>query len=199
MAEHCSVVKIVVLAAGSGDRFKGNKLLAKIDGRPLLQVVIDKIHHGLSPVEGVAVVGYNHQQLKSQLNFKSLSTVTNDRWDRGMSTSLSTGIEACSSAGPGYLIVLGDMPFIPGRIYARVVKAGRKSGGIVAPDYEGKRGFPVYFDSSYTDALRQKPAGDQGARNIIAEHEEQFRSISVSTPGVIRDVDTVSDLDRIRG
>ena len=44
----------VVLAAGAGSRFGGGKLLAPLDGRPILQHVMDRL--AASGIEDVVVV-----------------------------------------------------------------------------------------------------------------------------------------------
>jgi len=67
-------------------------------------------------------------------------------------------------------------------------------GSIVAPTYEGRRGNPVLFGRQHYDAL-STVSGDRGGRNLIENHENTV-FVNVDDPGVRRDVDSQSDLER---
>ena len=59
----------------------------------------------------------------------------------------------------------------------------------------GERGHPVGFSR----ALRVELAaidGDEGARAVIARHRDALIAIEVDDPGIVKDIDTPSDLER---
>ncbi len=66
---------------------------------------------------------------------------------------------------------------------------------IAAPAYRGERGHPVGFARRFLDELSALH-GDQGAKELIAEHPDWVTLYEVDDPGVLRDVDRPSDLTR---
>ena len=74
-----------------------------------------------------------------------------------------------------------------------VADALRDGAGIVATQFDGKRGHPVGFSRKY-GALLAALGGDEGARSIVAARPSALRLVDVDDPGVLRDVDRPSDL-----
>ena len=64
---------------------------------------------------------------------------------------------------------------------------------IAAPSYRGQRGHPVGFSRRHRDALASL-IGDAGARSLIERNLDRMTWIDVDDAGVVRDVDTPSDV-----
>jgi molybdenum cofactor cytidylyltransferase len=69
---------------------------------------------------------------------------------------------------------------------------------IVAPFYEGQRGNPVLFDRVLFSELLTVE-GDRGGRRVIARHLEHVERVIVDDAGVVVDVDTRQDYQRVAG
>lgn len=189
----------VVLAAGYGRRFaeqagrEANKLLAPcigLDGSG--QAVLA---HSLSAFsqwagERLLVLRQGSERLGEMTalaanhGFDTLVTPSS-----GMGDSLSAAVRARAGAA-GWLVALGDMPWIRAQTHSRVADA-MTAGHAVVPLHEGKRGHPVGFDATYAQALMAL-SGDQGGRGLL--QQGRVTLIEVDDPGVLRDVDLPEDL-----
>ena len=120
--------------------------------------------------------------------------VINDVADQGMGTSISAGVAATPDAR-GWLIALGDMPFIRADTIAAVANALREDARIAVPVMAGKRGHPVCFSSRYREQLISLK-GDAGARELLKADAKLVTEIRVDDSGIFSDIDTPADLKR---
>ncbi|MDY6979722.1 MAG: nucleotidyltransferase family protein [Pseudomonadota bacterium] len=181
----------ILLAAGLSQRFGSNKLLHPLsDQTPMVVQCARNLTTVLA--ESVAVVGPGDPATAELLKQEGLQVVINPRPEDGLGSSLACAIRAVHEAS-GWLIMLGDMPWIDKQTIRAVAGALRQPRDIVAPLYGDRRGHPVGFGSAY---VRQLIAldGDQGARSIINANPQHLTLISVNDPGVLRDVDYPQDI-----
>lgn len=189
----------VVLAAGYGRRFaeqakhETNKLLAPcigLDGSERAVLAHSLSALGQWPGMRLLVLRQGSERLGEmtalgvRYGFDTLVVPSN-----GMGDSLSAAVRATSTAA-GWLIALGDMPWISARTHSRVADA-MTAGHAVVPLYQGKRGHPVGFDAAYAQALMALSA-DHGGRGVLGQG--RVTPIEVDDPGVLRDVDLPEDL-----
>lgn len=189
-------IHAVILAAGSSRRFgMGNKLLTELDGRPMLQRVVDAVMAG--GVDGTVVVtGADHASITSLLGGYGVKLVRNERWEEGMGTSLAMGVKALDEENcAGILVCLGDLPYLSSRMVGRVIGVFRQNGSerIVVPKVKGRRGHPVIFPGSYRTELG-KITGDEGARSLLNRVGDKLTEVEVHSPEIVQDVDRQSDL-----
>jgi molybdenum cofactor cytidylyltransferase len=102
----------------------------------------------------------------------------------GLGDSIAAGVAACSHLG-GWLIMLGDMPFILPSSIEQVV-AAIADDTISVPVHEGQYGHPVGFGRSFGPGLMAL-TGDQGAKSLFAQ--ARVVEVAVEDPGVLWDVD----------
>ena len=187
---------VVILAAGQGRRFQAaggqapNKLLAicrGLDGqqRPVLE-------HTLLTARAVSE---DCLLITRPENFPAIDL--GERYgcqvlllaSAGMGDSLARAVEAASTAS-GWLIVLGDMPFLRPQTLAAVA-AAMGPGHICVPVGAKGQGHPVGFGKTFGAALR-KLTGDQGARRLF--HQADVVELLTDDPGIYLDVDIPQDL-----
>jgi CTP:molybdopterin cytidylyltransferase MocA/SAM-dependent methyltransferase len=191
-----SHVYAVVLAAGASRRFAGPKLLAPLDGRPLLQHVVDVL--ASAPVAGaIVVLGTNADAIEHAIDWRGARRVRNERAAEGLSTSLKRGIAALPADAQGALIVLGDQPRLSPSV-ARALLGADLAGAVAAvPVYErGGRGHPVLL-MRQGFGLVGKTDGDEGLGRVLAARPDLV--VEVPVPGENPDVDTRGDLERLAG
>lgn len=180
----------VLLAAGSGARFGGHKLLAP--WRDGAAVAVAAARHLIDALpDCVAVLRPGDEILASLLAAEGLRIVVNPNADDGMGTSLACGVAAAEA--DGWVIALADMPAIRRATIQAVAEALAAGAPLAAPAYHGQRGHPIGFARRFRAALAALD-GDRGGRDILAQHADELRLIEVDDPGVLVDIDSAADI-----
>ncbi|HET9983098.1 MAG TPA: nucleotidyltransferase family protein [Longimicrobiales bacterium] len=194
-ASRRTAVSAVLLAAGASRRFGSQKLLAPLDGVPLVRIAAE--HLLAAPLlELVVVVGREAAAVCAALAGLPVRFAPNRRWSAGLSGSLRVGMRAVAAGADAALVALGDQPAVTPEVVGRLVAAYRAgSAPIVAPDYAGVRGNPVVFDRSvFPELLRLR--GDVGARRIVAADPARVERVRFEFPPP-PDVDTPAEYARL--
>lgn len=183
----------ILLAAGRGRRFdpsgERNKLLQRLPGGEL--VVAASARHLLSVLPRVvAVVPPDDGGVARVLRDMGCEVTTCEGADGGMAASLVHAIRH-SLPAQGWVVALGDMPFVAPATIGALAAALAAGAGIAAPRMDGRRGNPVGFAACHLDELLALE-GDHGARGIVKRHP--VAEVAVDDPGIFRDVDTPGDL-----
>jgi molybdenum cofactor cytidylyltransferase len=183
----------ILLAAGYGSRFDPsglhNKLLATLpDGTP---VVFQSARRLLSTVSRVvAVVRPGSEKLAEVLDEAGCDVMFSIDAERGMGATLAAAVRATHDA-QGWLVTLGDMPWIESQTMEVVARSLDGGASIVAPFYRGQRGHPAGFGAIHLEALSALD-GDAGARALFMS--EAVERIDVNDANILRDVDLPEDL-----
>jgi molybdenum cofactor cytidylyltransferase len=185
------MIAAVLLAAGSARRFGSQKLLATLpDGRRVVEAAAQMLAPAVARVIAVTAAD---DELARVLRSCGCEVVVNHRAADGMGTSIAKGVEAAPTAS-GWLIALGDMPYIQRPTIVKVVQSSRGPGDIVIPTFQGHHGHPVLFGRAYLHELAGL-AGDRGARRIVDRHPASVHLVSVADAGILADIDTPADLE----
>jgi len=194
----------ILLAAGRGERFGGDKLLAKagatanagrsaptdLDGERIGVMACRNLLAVLPRV--VAVVRPDDAALAAALGAAGARVVRCANAQSGMGASLACGVLATRDAA-GWVVALGDMPWIQSSTIACVAEAIARGAPVAAPFYRGQRGHPVGFGAACLAALSAL-TGDDGAKSVVAQYRDDLARIEVDDAGALRDVDRPSDL-----
>ena len=181
----------LLLAAGASTRFGSDKLrhalphgvsIAVQAARPL-KAELQKV---------VAVVRPHSPELLEALKAEGCEVVVCENAAEGMGASLACAARAAGEAD-GYLVALGDMPFLRRTSIAALRDALASGAVLVAPYFRTRRGHPVGISGRFFPELLQLK-GDKGAKDLLAAHEKELVKIPIGDPGVIRDIDTPQDL-----
>lgn len=180
----------LILAAGEGTRFGAEpKLLAELDGRPLVEHAI-RAQCAVPELEHVVVVlGAHAQELRASVDFQRASVVVCENWHQGQAASLRTGLSELRDASK-VIVTLGDEPLITSTLVARFV--GEPSGARAV--YNGRPGHPVVLGPDQIRSVMSLD-GDRGARDLLGDGP---RIELGGADGAGQDVDTKADLERIR-
>lgn len=189
----------IILAAGASSRFGSTKQIAELDGRPMLQHVIDTVLEvdALDPV--VVVLGAHHDEVQGAIDPGRASVVLCLGWDEGLAASLRAGLAAIESAAPDVehvVVVLGDTPRLESAVVEDVLSAGREAPPGVAARamYDGRPGHPVVLPRALF-AVAAELEGDAGARELLAG--SPIVLVEAGGPGGM-DVDTPENLEDLR-
>jgi molybdenum cofactor cytidylyltransferase len=183
-------VGALILAAGQSRRMGSlNKLLADIEGRPMVARVADALLASrANPI--VVVTGHQEERVRGALAGRDLRFVHNPDYAEGLSTSLRVGLAALDDVD-GAAICLGDMPDVTPAHVDRLIAAFDPGSGraICVPTFNGKRGNPVLWDRRFF-AEMASVSGDVGARHLIGDHEDAVHEVAMPDSGVLNDFDT---------
>lgn len=168
---------VIVLAAGRGERFIASgaathKLDTHLNGRTVL-------NHTLAAVSASGLPWH---------------LVRPEGGTAGMGTSIALGVRATAHAA-GWLILPGDLPLVQAATLRQVAGALAEQR-IVIPHFQQHSGHPVGFGRRYFPGLASLE-GDVGAAAIVrrARIGGNVQDLLVTDDGIMRDVDTLADLD----
>ena len=191
MAQNQKVIAAILLAAGAGKRFGGDKLLHPLEDGVAIAAHAARNLLAVTP-EVIAVVRWGDFPLYDMLEQEGCQVTMFQGASRGMGASLAHGIAQARSAD-GWVVALADMPRIAPETIKKMIAALEEGASIAAPVYKGERGHPVAFASSLRDELLALD-GDQGARAVVEEHRDAVKLIECDDPGVLLDIDRKSDI-----
>ena len=185
----------VVLAAGHGRRFGGHKLLAPLEGRPVLEHVLAAVA-AVAPAATIVVLGADAADAGRHVAWRGEQRVVNPDPGRGLSSSLKLGMAAVQTLPDAetldaILVVLGDQPRISAAVIGTLLGA-ETDRPIVVPRFaeDGARN-PVLLQREAWP-LVAAVSGDRGLGAFIDAHPDQVLELPVA--GANPDVDTPADL-----
>ena len=188
-------IAAIVLAAGRARRFGAQKLLAPYGTSTVVRTVVDTVRAAGADYL-VVVGGPGGEAVRAAVGGPPVIWAENPAPERGLSSSLVTGVGAIPPNVGAALIVLGDQPTVSVEVVQRVVSTWREGGGpVVAPRYRGIRGNPVLFDEALFSALGALE-GEHGARDLIASDPARVTMVDVAEPPPM-DIDTPGDYDEL--
>jgi CTP:molybdopterin cytidylyltransferase MocA/SAM-dependent methyltransferase len=184
----------IVLAAGAGRRFGGGKLLANLEGRPILQHVLDALAEA-GIVDPVVVVGADAAAMDRGITWRGARRVANPEPERGLSSSLQLGWAAATGARPRpgtVLVVLADQPRLdPGVIRTLLEQPLDPARPVVVARHADGARNPVRLEPE-AGALVGDALGDRGLGPLLDARPELVRTVEVG--GANPDVDRPADL-----
>jgi molybdenum cofactor cytidylyltransferase len=192
-------IAAVVLAAGRSTRLAPvNKLLAELDGRPMVARVAEAaLSSQAGPV--IVVVGHQASELRRVLHGLRVTIIDNPDHAAGLSTSIKAGLAAVPEGADGALFLLADMPRVSAAHVNRLIAAFSPADGraICVPTFRAKRGNPVLWSSRFF-AEMAAVEGDTGARALLTSHADQVCEVEMADDAVLADVDTPEALAALR-
>jgi CTP:molybdopterin cytidylyltransferase MocA/xanthine/CO dehydrogenase XdhC/CoxF family maturation factor len=194
----------LVLAAGRGRRFgAGSKLLADVDGRPVLRHVVEAaLASRLDPV--IVVLGADADSgLKALegLEDPRLRVVFNPVWASGKASTFEVGLREVPHEAPGVVALLGDMPRVKTWLIDRVLSEFELSGEFCFPVYPGLagpvKGHPTAYPRELFGEVGQL-VGDDTAMAAVRRHWSEAVKIPLDDASTQADIDTAADLELLR-
>jgi molybdenum cofactor cytidylyltransferase len=189
-------IAALVLAAGRSRRFgPGNKLLADLEGTPVLA-------HTLAAVSAagfdqtLVVTGQDYAELLDILQRFRVQIVTCADAGEGMGTSIAAGVSMLAPGTDGLAIIPGDMPLMtPQTLHTLLQTFAAHAGSSIvhAADRDGAQRNPVLWPRSFMPRLAALK-GDRGAKSLI----DEAIAVRVSDLDELSDIDDPADLVKAR-
>ena len=185
-------VVAILLAAGSATRFGSDKLLHPLPHDVPIAIQAARHLRAVFEENVFVVIRPEAKELSDLFRREGCKVVACENAAEGMGASLACAVRAAGDA-EGFVVALGDMPFIRASTIAAVRDALAGGALLAAPYFRGRRGHPVGIAGRLRAEL-EGMQGDEGAKRLLEGHADKLVKIPVGDPGVIRDIDTPSDL-----
>ncbi|MFO1132656.1 MAG: molybdopterin-binding/glycosyltransferase family 2 protein [Hyphomicrobiales bacterium] len=191
-------VAAVVLAAGQSSRMGTNKLLADVNGLPMIRRTVAAMRQAADLT--VVVTGRDAGEISGALDGLPVTLVHNAQYAEGLSTSLRAGIEALPPDTDVAVIALGDMPLVSPEAVRRLIAAysPAEHRSVCVPVFKGERGNPVLWGRQHFEALKGM-TGDKGARVLFEPLADEIVEVAMPDEAVLLDADTPEALEALRG
>jgi molybdenum cofactor cytidylyltransferase len=183
-------IAAIVLAAGLSSRMGRNKLLAELNGKPLLRHAVEAAaNSSADPV--IVVTGNEGDKVAVALASLEVQTIANPDHAKGLSTSLKTGIAALPADCDGALVLLGDMPGVTSALLDRMIAgfSPPDDRAIIVASHGGKRGNPVLWARRFFPEILALE-GDSGAKAVVEANGELVCEVEAADDGPLADIDT---------
>lgn len=188
----------ILLAAGASSRFGGSKLTANWNDGVLLDAALRSAR--AAPVAGVVVVTGAHADAVENVVAEAASAAGSPvtivhcaDHASGMSASLRCGLSALPRDAAGAFIFLGDMPFVPAGLPARLLAALRDGTRAAVPVVGERFGHPVLIARAAFDGFAGT-AGDGGGGRALRAMGDKLTRVDVADAGIFTDIDTRADM-----
>lgn len=200
------MIVCIVPAAGESSRFPWFKLLYKYEEKPLIKQTIDNILNSGAVDLVVVVTGYGREKIRAILEEYSGEKVIeayNPSYRLGMSFSVKTGIrralETMVEPPEALMINPADASWIHPGIYSYLVVRHRDSRSLITiAGYQGRPGHPIIISSRLIEELLSIDEETAGLKAVVKRHFYDTQIVETMYPGVVLDLDQLSDLIRIK-
>jgi molybdenum cofactor cytidylyltransferase len=186
-------IGIILLAAGVSSRLGSPKQLLDIQGKYLLQHVIDIIVN-VQDSELLLVLGASGRAIEAKLETQNIPIVHNSEWSDGLASSIRMGVTTMLDIHPhteAIILVLCDQPYVSVEIISELINAHTATQKLIVQCRYGEAvGPPTLFDKQmfpHLLALR----GSEGAKTVVHQFADQV--VNIDFPLGSLDIDTISD------
>ena len=192
------MISAVVLAAGNTEREGQSMLFLPIQGKPVLQWVLDSVL-ATSAIEVICVVR-DLAAVRANITVEDsrLSWLVNYGTDAGQSSSIVAGLWAVARHSDAALFLPGDQPMRPCELIdALIDRFNMGSAPIIAPTFQGRVRNPVLIGRELFSELLELE-GDHGALEFIEKNQNRLELVPWNYAAPFMDIDDQADYERIK-
>lgn len=191
-------VAALILAAGLSSRMGSPKPLLPWGDKTIIEHIIATLHTaGMTTIYGVT--GHAADQIAPLVIKLNARVVHNNDYAKfDLTSSLKVGLRALPAESQAVLVCLTDQPLLLPQTIMTLITTWRASrAAIVAPTYRGQRGHPVLFSRSMWPELLGLADTDM-PRTVLHRHADSVQYLAVEDAGIVIDIDTPDDYQRLR-
>lgn len=180
------MIHCIILAAGFGKRFSGDKLNYIIDGKQMYRHIVDKL---INLRDNGTKIDITIVSREGQLKDCPLPIVNNTFAEEGISTSIRAGLNAISKDDGPVAFFVADQPYLKQEsieVFFREFESG--TAQIMCAAHDDILGNPVIFARKYEEELK-KLQGDCGGKKVVLKHFEECRKFEIADIRELSDVD----------
>ncbi len=189
-------ISALILAAGRSSRMGECKPLLKFQGRTFLETLIGA-YRSAGVWDILVVLGHRAVEVMPLLDACGVAWIVNDQYDRGMFSSIQTGVKSLRADCAAFFLQPADMPLIRPETLSCLLTARRSDPAcIFYPCRNGRRGHPPLIPVSLIPAIEtfDEPGG---MRALLSRYGDLAQNVETPDPGILTDIDTACDYDSL--
>jgi len=190
-------VSAIILAAGYSSRMGEFKPLLPFGETTVLERSVDLLRGaGIHDIR--VVVGHRSADLLPLLMRLQVRPVLNKRYQEGMFTSVVAAAESLDSGSGAFFLLPVDIPMVRRETVELLVRSYQNAAeGIMYPAFRGTRGHPPLISGSFRDRIISWN-GNGGLNALLMQYERDSATIETGDEGILLDMDTPEDYERLR-
>ena len=166
-------ITAIVLAAGKSSRMGTNKLLLELDGKTILDHILDNLTY----YDTIVVTGHKPEDIEPIIKRHGARSVHNPDYEKGMTTSFQAGLRALDpEVNTVYLVLSDTFGFNQELLDAMELKMASTTALLVSPVYEGKRGHPVLVAYELFDEFLGL-GEDETMKDVVMRYEDEHEYV----------------------
>lgn len=179
----------IILAAGYSRRMGRFKPLLRLGGQTVLERVVCLYRQaGLRDIR--VVTGFRSLAIRSALAGQPVTLVHNPDHNKGMFSSVRTGVSSLGAEVGSFFVHPVDIPLVRPHTLAMLVEAfDKKSSAVVYALFDDMRGHPPLVHAELKAAILSHD-GSGGLGGLLERFDSTARDIQVADEGVLLDLDT---------
>ena len=186
-------VSAILLAAGRSQRMGAPKPLLPVRGRPAVVRCLECLRDS-QVADIVLVVNPEGGDIVNAAGGFPVRVAVNELPGSDMAGSVKAGMFLVEHDATGILVCLCDHPLVsPDTIASMTSAHSRMPGAIVIPAFRGRKGHPTLFPRRILEDLGTFAT----LRDLIGHHPAKILLLDVDDEGVVLDMDTPEDYQRI--
>lgn len=183
----------LILAAGLSLRMGRLKQMLPLEGRPLLQWVVE-LYQQVGVRQVVVVTGHQAKELKPAMDQLNVIQAHNPLYRNGMFSSVLCGLRALPESLDAFFLHPVDLPLVRPLTVSWLLRSMRGPDEVLHPVWQGHAGHPPLIGGNW----RQKIAGwcgENGLAGLWRRHPGGQREVPVADRFISRDMDLPGDYE----
>jgi molybdenum cofactor cytidylyltransferase len=185
----------VILAAGLSSRMQEFKPLLPIGDQTITDRIISTFQD--NDVDVILVTGWRKQDLVDGIKSSNISIVENPDFERGMLSSVQTGVSHLQPGYQSFFIMPVDIPLVrKSTIRLLLDNAESYPERIIYPVFDYRHGHPTLITFSLVPEILNW-SGEGGLDTILASHHNLDLDVAVPDENILLDADIKDDYLRM--
>jgi putative nucleotidyltransferase with HDIG domain len=190
-------IAAIILSAGYSSRMGEFKPLLTLGDATVLERDVSLFRDaGIEDVR--VVIGHRAADLLPLLERLQVRPLMNERYADGMFSSVLAGVASLGDDVEAFFLLPVDIPLVRRHTISLLAGAFRQgNGSILYPAFYGRRGHPPLIASRYREEITVWN-GECGLKSFLSLHESEAVNIETEDEGILLDMDTLAEYDRLR-
>ena len=192
-----SNIAAVVLAAGPSSRTGKNKLLADINGKPLILKTLENvIKSKASPV--YIITGHQNAELEDAIKSLDVNIIYNPNYITGIKTSIKLGLDSVPSSCSAAILIPADMPNVSDKFINKMIDAydNTKEKQVITAGLKKIKKNPIIWSRALFPVADLIPENSD-IRPSIVEYSDYTTIVNTNKEELLIDINFPNDINKL--